>query len=220
MRIVLLGAPGSGKGTQSQRLISLLGVPQISTGDLLRTAVANGTPLGQRAKAVMDAGGLVDDRLVLGMIQERLAEPDTLAGFILDGFPRNRTQAVGLDSMLGKLGKPLDAVILMNVDAARLVPRIAGRRSCRACGKVFNLFTSPPVAGEPCAVAPGPHELYQRPDDNEATVAKRLQVYEEQTRPLIEFYNDRGLLRAVDADAEPKVVSARVLEALGIPGST
>jgi adenylate kinase len=218
MRIVLLGAPGSGKGTQAQRLIALLGVPQISTGDLLRAAVANGTALGQRAKAVMDAGGLVDDRLVLGMIQERLVEPDARAGFILDGFPRNRTQAVALDALLAELGTPLDAVILMNIDAAHLVPRISGRRSCRACGKVFNLYTSPPMAGDTCAVSGGRHELFQRPDDNEATVTRRLQVYEEQTQPLIAFYDDRGLLRPVDADAEPDVVSARVLQALGIPG--
>jgi adenylate kinase len=215
MRIVLLGAPGSGKGTQAQRLIERLGVPQISTGDLLRAAVAQGTPLGQKAKAVMDAGGLVDDSIVLGMIQERLAETDTRGGFILDGFPRNRVQAAALDSLLTTLGKPLEAVVLLNVDPARLVPRIAGRRSCRLCGKVFNLFTSPPVAAELCPKSGGAHELFQRPDDNEATVAKRLQVYEEQTRPLIEFYSARGLLQAIDADAELDVVTRRLLQVLG-----
>ncbi len=139
MRIVLLGAPGSGKGTQAHRLLDRFGVPQISTGDLLRAAVASGTALGRQAKTVMDAGGLVDDAIVLGMIRERLAEPDTRKGFILDGFPRNRIQAAALEQLLGSLGQPLDAVILMNVDPARLVPRISGRRSCGRCGKVFNL---------------------------------------------------------------------------------
>lgn len=214
MRIVLLGAPGSGKGTQAQRLIERLGVPQISTGDLLRAAVAHGTALGQKAKAVMDAGGLVDDSIVLGMIQERLDEPDTRNGFILDGFPRNRAQAAALDQLLDALGKPLDAVVLMNVDPSQLVQRIAGRRSCRLCGKVFNLFTAPPQGGDLCPKSGGAHELFQRPDDNEATVAKRLQVYDEQTRPLVEFYGSKARLRAIDADAELDVVTSRLLGAL------
>jgi adenylate kinase len=214
MRIVLLGAPGSGKGTQAQRLIDRLGIPQISTGDLLRAAVARGTALGRRAKAVMDAGRLVDDEIVLGMIRERLAEPDTLGGFILDGFPRNLAQATALDALLAQVGRPLQAVVLLEVDPAALVQRISGRRSCRQCGKVFNLFTSPPAAGEPCPKSGAAHELFQRPDDNEATVEKRLQVYEEQTRPLIEFYAARGILRSIDADAALDVVSSRLDSAL------
>jgi adenylate kinase len=217
MRIVLLGAPGSGKGTQAHRLLDRFGVPQISTGDLLRAAVARGTSLGRQAKTVMDAGGLVDDAIVLGMIRERLAEPDTREGFILDGFPRNRIQAAALEDLLGSLGQPLDAVILMNVDPARLVPRISGRRSCGRCGKVFNLYTSPLPPAEICPKSGGPHELFQRPDDNEATVAKRLRVYDEQTRPLIDFYTERGRLRSIDADAEPDVVTTRLLGALAAP---
>src|SRR5690606_14294937 len=136
MRIVLLGAPGSGKGTQSQRLVQRFGIPQISTGDLLRSAVARGTPLGMKAKAVMEAGKLVDDATVLGMIEERLAEPDVARGFILDGFPRNIAQAEALDRMLTTLGKPLTAVVQMDVPYAELTRRIAGRRSCQRCGRV------------------------------------------------------------------------------------
>ena len=143
MRIVLLGAPGSGKGTQSQRLVEQHGIPQISSGDLLRAAVANGTPLGIEAKKAMDRGLLVEDNIVLGMIRERLAEPDAQRGFILDGFPRTIDQATALNTMLSEVGKPLDAVVLMEVDPAELVRRIAGRRTCADCGRVFNLFTAP-----------------------------------------------------------------------------
>jgi adenylate kinase len=215
MRIVLLGAPGSGKGTQAQRLIARYGIPQISTGDLLRAAVARGTALGLRAKAVMDAGRLVDDEIVLGMIRERLGEADARRGFILDGFPRNLAQATALEELLRSLHQPLDAVVLMNVDAARLVKRISGRRSCRLCGKVFNLFTSPPPTGDVCPKSGGAHELFQRPDDTEATVLKRLQVYDEQTKPLIDFYAQRGQLRTIDADSELDTVTARLVTALG-----
>jgi len=147
MRIVLLGAPGSGKGTQAHRLAERSGIPQISTGDLLRAAVARGTPLGLQAKAAMESGGLVDDALVLGMIRERLAEPDARAGFILDGFPRNLVQAAALDGLLAELGQPLDAVVQLEVDPAELVRRISGRRSCADCGRVFNVLTSPPPSG-------------------------------------------------------------------------
>src|ERR1700683_1812523 len=142
MRIVLLGAPGSGKGTQAQRLSKERGMPQVSTGDLLRAAVAAGTPLGAQAKAAMDAGGLVDDAIVLGIIAERLGEPDVARGFVLDGFPRNLEQARELEAMLVKLGQPLDAVALMDVDRAELVRRISGRRTCELCGRVFNVNTA------------------------------------------------------------------------------
>jgi adenylate kinase len=219
MRIVLLGAPGSGKGTQSQRLVERLGIPQISTGDLLRAAVANGTELGVKAKEAMDAGRLVDDDIVLGMIRERLGEPDAQPGFILDGFPRNIVQAEALDSLLEELGKPLDSVVQMDVDYGELARRIAGRRSCSNCGRVFNLLTCPPgqAEKETCPKTGGAHQLFQRPDDNEATVAERLKVYDEKTKPLIEFYRDHGILRSIDAEGELDEVTQRLEKALGAP---
>jgi adenylate kinase len=217
MRIILLGAPGSGKGTQSQRLVERYGIPQISTGDLLRAAVAAGTPLGRQAKATMAAGKLVDDAVVLGMIRERLAEPDAQKGFILDGFPRNLAQARALDDMLRTLGKPLDAVVLMEVDYGELTRRISGRRSCPGCGKVFNVFTSPANPSERCPKTGAPHELYQRPDDNEATVTERLKVYDEKTKPLIDFYRSQDLLRAIDAEGLVEDVSMRLNSALNLP---
>jgi adenylate kinase len=219
MRIVLLGAPGSGKGTQSQRLVERLGIPQISTGDLLRAAVANGTELGVKAKEAMDAGRLVDDDIVLGMIRERLGEPDAHPGFILDGFPRNIAQAEALDSLLEELGKPLDSVVQMDVDYGELTRRIAGRRSCSNCGRVFNLLTCPPgqAERETCPKTGGPHQLFQRPDDNEATVAERLKVYEQKTKPLIEFYREHGILRSIDAEGELDEVTQRLEKALGAP---
>ncbi len=219
MRIVLLGAPGSGKGTQSQRLVERLGIPQVSSGDLLRAAVARGTELGRRAKEAMDGGRLVDDSLVLQMIRERLGAGDTRRGFILDGFPRTLAQAEALERLLRDLTQPLDAVVQLEVDAAELVRRISGRRCCADCGRVFNLFTSPRTAieSELCPKTGAPHRLTQRPDDNEATVAERLRVYEEKTRPLIDFYRARGLLRVIDATGDVEEVSRRLGQALGAP---
>jgi adenylate kinase len=221
MRIVLLGAPGSGKGTQSQRLMERTGVPQISTGDLLRAAVARGTELGRQAKEAMHGGRLVDDSLVLGMIRERLGEPDTRRGFILDGFPRNLAQAHALERLLEALQQPLDAVVQLDVDHRQLVRRISGRRTCADCGRVFNLFTCPPAAAhsELCPKTGAPHRLTQRPDDNEATVAERLRVYDEQTRPLIDFYRARGLLRVINAEGDVDEVTRRLAQALGAPAS-
>ncbi len=210
MRIVFLGAPGSGKGTQSQRLVERHGIPQISTGDLLRAHVRDGTELGTRAKAVMDAGKLVDDETILGMVRDRLAQPDAARGFILDGFPRTIPQADGLGTMLAQLGCPLDAVILFNVDPVKLVQRISGRRSCQDCGRVFNIHTAPPGTPPHCGRCDDKPRLVQRPDDNEATVATRYAVYEQQTRPLVDYYRSRGLLREIDADAELDDVTARV----------
>ena len=222
MRIVLLGAPGSGKGTQSQRLVERHGIPQISTGDLLRAARTKDTELGRKVKATMDAGQLVDDDIVLDMIRERLGEPDAQPGFILDGFPRNIAQAKALDILLGELGKPLDTVVQMDVDYGELTRRIAGRRSCSNCGRVFNLLTCPPgqAENETCPKTGGPHQLFQRPDDNEATVAERLKVYDEKTKPLIEFYREQGILRAIDAEGELDEVTERLEEALGSWGSS
>jgi adenylate kinase len=214
MRIVLLGAPGSGKGTQSQRLVERLGIPQISTGDLLRAAVASGSDLGRKAKAAMDGGKLVDDALVLGMIRERLGAADARHGFILDGFPRNLAQAQALDKLLAEIDQPLDSVVQLDVDYGELVKRISGRRTCSDCGRVFNLLTSPPRDGEVCPKTGAPHRLMQRPDDNEATVAERLRVYDEKTRPLIDFYRARGLLRDISAEGEVDQVTRRLRLAL------
>jgi adenylate kinase len=219
MRIILLGPPGSGKGTQSQRLVERVGIPQISTGDLLRAAVAKGTALGLRAKAAMDAGGLVDDEVVLDMIRERLAERDAQPGFILDGFPRNLAQARALDGMLKALGKPLDAVVLMDVDYGELARRISGRRTCQDCGRVFNVFTSPPAEGETCPKTSAPHRLFQRSDDNEGAVAERLRVYDEKTRPLVDFYRRQGLLRTIQAAGNVEDVASRLRAALETPPS-
>jgi adenylate kinase len=214
MRIILLGAPGSGKGTQSQRLIERCHIPQVSTGDLLRAAVSNGTELGRKAKPIMDAGQLVSDDIMLGVIRERLSEPDVGRGFILDGFPRNLAQARALDELLAQLGQPLDTVVVLEVDPADLVQRISGRRTCRRCDRVFNVFTSPPAPGETCAVTGGPHELFQRPDDKESTVAERLKVYEEKTRPLVDFYAARGILRKLPAEGDVDGVAARLRSVL------
>ena len=222
MRIVLLGAPGSGKGTQSQRLVARHGIPQISTGDLLRATRQKDTELGHKVKEAMDAGRLVDDEIVLDMIRERLGEPDAQPGFILDGFPRNIAQAKALDTLLGELGKPLDTVVQMDVDYGELTRRIAGRRTCSNCGRVFNLLTCPPgqAESETCPKTGGPHQLFQRPDDNEATVAERLKVYDEKTKPLIEFYRDQGILRAIDAEGDLDEVTERLEKALGREGAS
>jgi adenylate kinase len=213
MRLVLLGAPGSGKGTQAQRLQARCGMPQVSTGDLLREAVAAGTDLGRAAKIVMDAGQLVDDRVMLGIIRERLARPDAARGFILDGFPRTIVQADGLAALLRELGQPIDAVVLFDIDPEVLRKRVAGRRSCRRCGRVFHLETNPPRAGDRCTDGV-PHDLFQRPDDNEDTVRQRLAVYRERTQPLIDYYAKTGLLRRIDADGSLEDVDARLESAI------
>jgi adenylate kinase len=218
MRIVLLGAPGSGKGTQSQLLVKAYGVPQISTGDLLRQAVAAGTPLGLRAKTAMDSGKLVDDDTVLGMFRERLAQPDAAKGFILDGFPRTIVQADALETLLRGIGKPLEAVVLLNLDLGILFKRLTGRRICEDCGQVFNVFTSPPDAAlhrEKFGHAP---RLVQRPDDKEEVIGKRLEVYDAQTKPLIEYYTAARLLRVVDADADMDTVFKSIQRA--VPGQS
>ncbi|UCG73156.1 MAG: adenylate kinase [Chromatiales bacterium] len=214
MRIVFLGAPGSGKGTQAQRLVADFGVVQISTGDLLRAAVASGSELGQRAKAAMDAGELVSDEIVLGMIHDRLQEPDTTAGFILDGFPRNLAQARALDDVLADISQPLDAVCLLDVDFDILMKRLTGRRTCSKTGKLLNIYFSPQSELDACVEAGG--ELIQRADDNEQTIGNRLQVYREQTEPLVSFYRDAGLLRNVAGDGSMDEVYARLKTALGV----
>ena len=211
MRLVLLGAPGSGKGTQAQRLRDEKGIPQVSSGDLLRDAVKRGTELGKRAKAAMDAGELVSDEIVLGLIRERLGRPDAAAGFILDGYPRNVAQA--------ELGQPIDAVVLMDIDPAVLFKRLTGRRSCPSCGKVFNIYSAPSEKDDRCdaevhAGGEAPM-LVQRKDDREDVIENRLRVYERETRPLVDHYRDRGLLRVVKADGPVERVSAEFLRAAG-----
>ncbi|MBL8270703.1 MAG: adenylate kinase [Steroidobacter sp.] len=207
MRIVLLGAPGSGKGTQAQRLQSKYGVPQVSSGDLLRDAVARGTELGKQAKSVMDAGQLVSDDIVLGLIRERLSRPDAANGFILDGFPRNSEQANSLNTLLQEIGQPLDAVLLLDVRNETLMQRLAGRRICQTCGSVYNVHSLP--AGQTTCSKDGA-ELYQRPDDKEEVIGKRLAVYDQQTKPLIEHYSKLGLLRKVAGEGELEDVSERM----------
>lgn len=214
MRIVMLGAPGSGKGTQAQRLQQEHRLPQVSTGDLLRRAVADKTALGQRAKAAMDAGELVSDEIVLGMIKERLAKPDAKPGFILDGFPRNLAQADSLNGVLAGLGQKIDAAVLMDVDFDILMKRLTGRRTCSKTGAVLNIYFSSAAELEACKKAGG--ELLQRADDNEATIRNRLQVYEKQTAPLIAYYEKLGQLKKVAATGDVDDVYARFKKAIGL----
>jgi adenylate kinase len=214
MRIVMLGAPGSGKGTQAQRIQKDHGLPQVSTGDLLRRAVADKTPLGQKAKKAMDLGELVSDEIVLGMIKERIAQPDAKRGFVLDGFPRNTSQANSLDALLAELTLSLDRVVLMDLDFDILMKRLTGRRTCSTTGAVLNIYFSPPAELEACREAGG--ELLQRDDDNEATIRNRLQVYERQTAPLVDYYTKKGLLKTVSATGEVDAVYARLKTAIGL----
>ncbi len=195
MRIVLLGAPGSGKGTQAKLLVDKYKIPQVSTGDLLRTAVASGSELGRKAKSAMDVGQLVSDEIVLGIIQERLSKPDAKAGFVLDGFPRNIPQAQALDAMLARLGQPLQLALLVDVDSEVLMKRLTGRRTCTQCGAIYNVYFSPTKSQSKCDKCGG--SVTQRSDDNEDTVRKRLAVYEEQTAPLVSYYKAQGKLRTV-----------------------
>jgi adenylate kinase len=214
MRIVMLGAPGSGKGTQAKSLESDYGIPQISTGDLLRKAVADGTPLGVRAKAVMEAGELVSDEIVLSMITERIAQRDAARGFILDGYPRNRKQAEDLERVLAGRGLTLDAAVLMDVSDDVLMKRLTGRRTCSANGKLLNVYFSSKEEIDACLRAGG--TLIQRDDDKEDTIRNRLQVYSRQTAPLIAHYEALGVLRTVAAEGPIVDVYARLISALGL----
>ncbi|MGD8341432.1 MAG: adenylate kinase [Gammaproteobacteria bacterium] len=214
MRIVMLGAPGSGKGTQAKRLEADCGLPQISTGDLLRQAVANGTELGQKAKAAMDAGDLVSDDIVLGMIRERIGEADAANGFILDGYPRNRQQAEDLAGVFKELGLELDVAVLMDVPTEILMKRLTGRRTCSLTGKLLNIYFSPKEELDECVDNGG--ELLMRKDDNEETIGNRLEVYERETAPLIEYYDEAGLLKTVAADGGVDEVHSRLVTTLGL----
>lgn len=212
MRIVLLGAPGSGKGTQAKMLIDKYAVPQISTGDLLRAAVVAQTPLGRQAKAVMDAGQLVPDDIVLGMIRERLNNPDARNGFILDGFPRNNTQAAALDILLADIKQPLETAVLINVEFEDLMERLTGRLTCEGCGAVYNRFTHPPILDGECDKCGG--TLHHRSDDNEDTIGKRLRVYETQTQPVIDYYRKQDKLATVDGQGDISAIFNSILSAL------
>jgi adenylate kinase len=213
MRIVFLGAPGSGKGTQARRLMEEYASPQISTGDLLRAAVAADTELGRKAKAAMDAGKLVADDIVIGMIRERLRQKDTSFGFILDGFPRSIAQADALDKMLAQEGKPLQKAILLDVKFENLLKRITGRRTCSVCGHLYNVHFSPPRKANVCDHDGG--ELVQRPDDNEEVISKRLKVYQEQTSPLIDYYKKQSKFASVDGEGSMDAIFDRIEKVLG-----
>ena len=198
MNIVLLGAPGAGKGTQAAKMIEKWGLPHVSTGDILRKAVADATPLGLEAKGYMDAGDLVPDSVVIGLAKARLSEPDAAKGFILDGFPRTGPQAEALDKALEEMGRKLDVVISIDVDRDVIVERLTARRTCKSCGKIFSLIADAPADPNVCPVCGG--ELFQRDDDTEETVKNRLAVYDDSTAPLVEYYGSKGLLKDIDGD--------------------
>jgi adenylate kinase len=212
MRIVLLGAPGSGKGTQAKKLMADRNIPQISTGDMLREAVVNGTRFGLKAKAVMDVGNLVPDEVVLGIISERLVKVDAKNGFILDGFPRTKQQSLDLENLLDQMGTPLDTAVLMNIDFDILMKRLTGRRTCSITGKLLNVYFSSQEELDECTNAGG--QLVHREDDNEDTIGNRLYVYRENTEPLINFYRDRQKLVTIDAEGSIDEVYERLTGAL------
>lgn len=212
MRLVLIGAPGSGKGTQAKFLSEKYNIPQIATGDLLRAAVAAQTPLGRQAKAVMDAGQLVPNDIVIGMIRERIMRPDAENGFIMDGFPRNLEQAEALDTMLASLGRPIDAVLQINVDFDLLMQRMVGRLTCLSCGTLFNSFTNPPAIDSQCDYCGG--SLHHRSDDNEETIDRRLRVYETHTQPLSAYYGSKSNLHVIDGQGTVEDVRKRIKSAL------
>jgi adenylate kinase len=213
VRIVLVGPPASGKGTQAKILVERLGVPQISTGDMLRAARAAGTTLGKEAEQYMSAGKLVPDEVVIGLVRERLQADDSRRGFILDGFPRTVPQADALDAALSGMGRQLDAVISVDVPSEALVERLTARRQCRQCGKIYNVLVDPPSLEGVCDACGG--EVYQRDDDTVETVTNRLEVYERQTAPLIEYYEAKSLLKHIDGTKDIDDVFAEIVSVLG-----
>ena len=212
MKIILMGGPGAGKGTQASPLIERFSIPHISTGDMFRTAIKNGTELGLKAKSFMDAGGLVPDEVTIGIVAERLAMPDCKAGFLLDGFPRTLAQGDALGQILDGLGMKLDGVINIEVDEAVLIPRLTGRRVCRKCGASYHMIFNKPEKEGVCGQCGG--ALYQRSDDTIETAKNRLNVYNQQTEPLIAFYEKQGLLKRINGDQTIDLVLADILKAL------
>ena len=212
VRVILLGPPGAGKGTQAVRIAGAYGVPHISTGDIFRSNVKNETELGTKAKSYMDAGELVPDDIVIAMVEDRLAQPDTAPGFVLDGFPRTVPQAQALETRLSGLNQPLDVVLRLAITEDEIVRRLTGRRTCRNCGAIYHLQSSPSAEAGVCDRCGG--ELYQRDDDKEAVVLNRLDVYHRQTEPLEFFYWQRGLLRDVEAIGTMDEVTRRALGVL------
>ncbi|MEC7860357.1 MAG: adenylate kinase [Pseudomonadota bacterium] len=212
MRIVLLGAPGSGKGTQAQRLMKEKNIPHISTGDMLRSAVKSSTALGIEAKKIMESGRLVSDDLMIGLIEERLLAKDTECGFILDGFPRTTKQAKDLQVLLETIDKPLDSAVLMNVNLEILMKRLVGRRTCSITGKLLNIYFSSEKELEDCINAGG--ELLRRKDDNEETIRNRLQVYQDQTEPLVSYYQAKKQLKKINAEGAMDEVYQRLTDIL------
>jgi len=214
MRLVLLGAPGAGKGTQAKKLIETYGIPQISTGDILRKAVADGTPLGKEAKSYMDKGELVPDSVVIGLVKERIAQDDCKKGYILDGFPRNIAQAEVLDKVLAEMGAPLDTALSVDVDKDVLMKRLTGRRTCRKCQQMYNIYFSLPKKEGVCDKCGG--ELFQRDDDKEETIRKRLDVYDAQTAPLMEYYKKKGIVKSVAGTGSIDEIFKQVCSKLGL----
>lgn len=215
MRLLLVGAPGVGKGTQAKRLSQDLGIPHVSTGDMFRDAIRRQTPLGKKAKIFIDVGSLVPDELTIGLIEERFREPDVLErGYILDGFPRTVPQARALDGMLKRLGKPLDAVVVLDIEESLVVERISGRRTCTGCGTPYHVKYRRPLAEGTCDICG--KKLAQREDDTEMKVLLRLDKYRTETRAVIPFYEAEGLVRRVDGGKPPDEVYAAVRKALGL----
>ncbi len=212
MNLIFLGPPGAGKGTQAKMLIERYSIPQISTGDILRAAVAEETDLGKKAKEYMEAGKLVPDEVVIGIIEQRLKQSDCEKGFILDGFPRTVAQAEALDKVLENMGSKIDHVLSLDVPAEELIKRLTGRRTCKNCGAMYHVIFKPPKSEGICDKCGG--ELYQRSDDNEETVKSRLNVYEQQTRPLIDFYNNKGLVGKIDGQGGIKEIFERIIKIL------
>lgn len=214
MKLVFLGAPGAGKGTQAKKIVEKYGIPQISTGDLLRAAVAAGTALGKEAKSYMDKGELVPDSVVLGMVEERLKQDDCKKGYILDGFPRNTSQAEALDKMLASLKMQLDAAVSVDVPFDDLMKRLTGRRTCKSCGQMYNVFFNSSRKEGVCDKCGG--ELFQRDDDKEETIKKRLDVYSAQTAPLFDYYKSKGILKPVLGTGSIDEIYSKICLGLGL----
>jgi adenylate kinase len=212
-RLVLLGPPGAGKGTQAKFLQEKFAACQISTGDILRRAIAEKTPLGKQAAQYVQSGALVPDTVIVDLVAERLKEKDCEPGFVLDGFPRTIAQAESLDEMLERMGRSLNCVLSVQVPERVIIERLAGRRTCKKCGALAHVVFDPPKTAGICDRCGG--ELYQRDDDKQETIARRLRVYEEQTAPLIQYYRRRGLLKEIDGVGDVDVIRARVMRALG-----